>query len=189
MGTYGHYPYPRDERGHPIDTPEYRDGNNIKKMAHKTDNDLHKAIRLYEDVGMEAVDAALEGGADINATDKWGFTPLHMALKNKNTALVDKFLEIEGVDLNAKTNKGFTPLMVACWKGEQEIVQKLMDKGADVKAKDSAGRNCWGVAHDWHHYEILELFKRNNIHHKEGDVLAFPPAPKWREEHRDKNLS
>ena len=23
-------------------------------------------------------------------------------------------------------------------------------------------------------------------HYKEGDTLAFPPAPKWRPEHRDK---
>ena len=28
------------------------------------------------------------------------------------------------------------------------------------------------------------LLKRNEIHYAEGDVLAFPPAPKWRPEHR-----
>ena len=32
--------------------------------------------------------------------------------------------------------------------------------------------------------QILELLKRNEIHYAEGDVLAFPPAPKWRPEHR-----
>ena len=59
-------------------------------------------------------------------------------------------------------------------------------KGCDIKAKDTAGRNVWGVAHDWHHEEILELLKRNDFHMYEGDVLAFPPAPKWRPEHRGK---
>ena len=34
--------------------------------------------------------------------------------------------------------------------------------------------------------QILELLKRNDFHYKEGDTLAFPPAPKWRPEHRDK---
>ena len=33
---------------------------------------------------------------------------------------------------------------------------------------------------------VLELLKRNDFHYKEGDTLAFPPAPKWRPEHRDK---
>ena len=34
--------------------------------------------------------------------------------------------------------------------------------------------------------QILELLKRHDFHYKEGDTLAFPPAPKWRPEHRDK---
>ena len=36
--------------------------------------------------------------------------------------------------------------------------------------------------------QILELLKRHDFHYAEGDTLAFPPAPKWRPEHRDKNL-
>ena len=56
--------------------------------------------------------------------------------------------------------------------------------------------NCMGVivlfalltAHAPHvpSLQILELLKRNDFHYKEGDTLAFPPAPKWRPEHRDK---
>jgi ankyrin repeat protein len=93
---------------------------------------------------------------------------------------------MEGVDRNAKTNRGFTPMLVAAWKGELAIVQKLITKGADIKAVDSAGRNVWGVAHDWHKEEILELLKRHDFHYSTGDVLAFPPHPKWRPENRDK---
>lgn len=40
------------------------------------------------------------------------------------------------------------------------------------------------MAHDWHHEEILEYFARKGLHHKEGDKMAFPPHPKWREENR-----
>ena len=35
-------------------------------------------------------------------------------------------------------------------------------------------------------WQMLELFKRNGLQHKEGDKLSFPPAPKWRPEHRGK---
>jgi len=192
MGSYGHYPYPLNAKGNPIDTPEWRDADDITAHAPKSheksapDNALFKAIRCYEDDGMGPVDAAITAGADINAVDKFGFTALHLAIKTKNAALANKFLEKEGVNLNAKTKKGFAPIHVAAWKGDLNLVQKLITKGCDKNARDTSGRNVWGVAHDWHHEEILELLKRNDIHYAEGDTLAFPPAPKWRPEHRGK---
>jgi len=187
MGSYGHYPYPLNEKGNPIDTPEWRDASDITCHAPKPhekkapDNDLFKAIRSFPDTGMAPVEAALAAGADINAKDKMGFTALHLAIKSKNEELANKLLDTEGIDVNVKTNKGFTPLMVAAWKGSEALVQTLITYKADLKAKDGAGRNVWGVAHDWHQEEILELLKRNGLVYKEGDVLSFPPHPKWRE--------
>ena len=224
------YPYPLNAKGNPIDTPEWRNADDIGAHAptkfekKQVDSALFKAIREYDDSGMGPVDAAIAAGADINAQDKFGFTALHLAIKSKNTALANKLLEMEGISLDIKTNKGFTPMLVAAWKGDLNLVQKLITKGCDIKAKDTAGRNVWGVAHDWHHEEvrvhpplplapapcvgcpapacsaphpraavvapppsqILELLKRNDFHYYEGDVLAFPPAPKWRPEHRGK---
>ena len=119
---------------------------------------------------MDAIDAALAGGADINAADKFGFTPLHLAIKNKNVALANKLLGVEGVNLNAKTKKGFTPLLVAAWKGDMNLVQKLITAGCDINAKDTAGRNVWGVAHDWHHEDVLELFKRHDFHYHNYEI-------------------
>jgi len=189
MGSYGHFPYPLDAKGKPVDTPEWRDADSVASHAPKKgapDNGLLKAVRQFEADGMDPVAAALSAGGDINCKDKFGFTPLHLAIKSKQVALANKLLEVDGIDLNAKTTKGFTPMLVAAWKGDMAMVQKLITKGGDMKAKDSAGRNVWGVAHDWHHEEILELLKRNDFHYEEGDVLAFPPAPKWRPAHRDK---
>jgi len=192
MGSYGHYPYPNDEKGKPIDTCEWRDASKLDYHAPKSheknapDNDLFKAIRSFEDTGMGPIEAAIAAGADINAKDKLGYTALHLAIKNKKAELIHKLITMEGIDLNAKTNKGFTPMLVAAWKGNLATVQVLIKQGADIKATDTAGRNVWGVAHDWHHEEILELLKRNDFHYVEGDVLAFPPHPKWRPENREK---
>ena len=77
-------------------------------------------------------------------------------------------------------------ILFAAWKGDTVAAQKLLDKGADKNAKDTGGRNAWGIAHDWHREEVLELFKRHDFHYANGDTLAFPPHPKWRPENRDK---
>ena len=114
-----------------------------------------------------------------------GFTALHLAIKSENPALANKLADMEGIDLNAKTRRGFTPMMVAAWKGDFEVVNKLICKGASMTELDTAGRNVWGVANDWHKEEILELLKRHDVHMKEGDVLAFPPHPKWRPDTRE----
>ncbi|KAL1521560.1 hypothetical protein AB1Y20_021219 [Prymnesium parvum] len=185
MGSFGHYPYPLDSDGKPIDTPEWRDACNIKKFANPSDSDLIKAVR-FDDKDPGAVDAALAAGADINQKDKYGFTPLMLAIKAQNSKLIYKLLDVSGVDVNCKSNRGFTPLMIAAWKGDTGCASKLISMGADLKAVDSGGRNAWGVAHDWHKEEMLELFKRHGLEHKEGDRLSFPPAPKWREGQRDK---
>ena len=104
---------------------------------------------------------------------------------SKNVVVSNKLIEVEGVDLEAKTNKGFTPMMVAAWKGDIQMVQKLITKGAKMSTTTGSDkRNVWGVAHDWHHEEILELLKRNDFHYSNGDTLAFPPHPKWRPENR-----
>ena len=133
MGSFGHYPYPLDSDGAPIDTPEWRDGNNIKKLANPSDTDLIKAVR-FDDRDEKAVDNALAAGADINQTDKFGFTPLMLALKAQNQKLIYKFLDIEGVDVNCKSTRGFTPLMIAAWKGDTGSAAKLIKAGANLKA-------------------------------------------------------
>ena len=79
----------------------------------------------------------------------------------------------------------WTAVHQAAFAGDTATCEFLIEKGCDLKAKDSGGRNAWGIAHDWHKEEMLELFKRHGLEHKETDRLSFPPAPKWREGTRD----
>ena len=186
------YPYPNDEKGKPIDTPEWRDPSRIDYHAPKPhektapDNDLFKAIRSINDAGMGPIEAAIFAGADINAQDKLGYTPLHLAIKNMQPELTHKLMTMKGIQLNIQTKKGFTPMHVAAWKGDVATVQALIKCGADIAARDTAGRNVWGIAHDWHKEDVLELLKRNDFHYALGDVIAFPPHPKWLPENRGK---
>ncbi|MCI0523739.1 MAG: ankyrin repeat domain-containing protein [Acidobacteria bacterium] len=58
---------------------------------------------------------------------------LIVAARKSNVQAVKELLA-KGADPNAKTQYGATPLFFACDRGSLEIVQMLVNRGADVTA-------------------------------------------------------
>jgi ankyrin repeat protein len=92
------------------------------------------------------VQAALEKGANINATDKDGWTALIRAM-NYNYRGVEavklptvNLLLSKGADVNAKANDGRTALIFAAAHKDVELVKLLLSKGADANAKANNGQ-------------------------------------------------
>lgn len=73
----------------------------------------------------------LKKGADVNAADARGDSPLEAACENGRLAMV-RFLVERGATVNAGNDDGWTPLMSAVNKGHYEIAEYLVEKGADV---------------------------------------------------------
>ena len=58
--------------------------------------------------------------------DKWGFTPLHLAVKGKNTAVLQLLLPFVCADmLRLQDNRGWTPLHAAVCYGSPDMVKLL----------------------------------------------------------------
>jgi len=66
-----------------------------------------------------------EGGADVNAVDRKGYTALMRATKKNNIEIVKCLLEYPQTDLNIADPQGITALMIAANFGFLEIVQML----------------------------------------------------------------
>ena len=75
--------------------------------------------------GFEAlVSALLAVGADKNAADQNGYTPLDIAAEFGHEALVSALLAA-GADKNAAQQDGFTPLHIAAEQGHEAAVSAL----------------------------------------------------------------
>ena len=95
----------------------------------------------------------LEHGADPKLNTDDGTTPLMVAAgigwvegvtyersPEANVEAVKMLLDL-GVDPNARNADGRTALMGAAHKGRNEIVQLLVDRGADLAARDIGSRD------------------------------------------------
>lgn len=82
----------------------------------------------------------LDAGADPNAPDNRGATPLHWGAQNENPMVVTHLLNA-GADLHAGDNEGYTPLHhAAAWSGNGRVVNLLLSRGANPVAESNDGR-------------------------------------------------
>ena len=71
---------------------------------------------------------------DVNAKNKAGHTPLHMAALEGHVKAI-RLLKSFGADVNAQNNADQTPLHMAAIYGRTEAMQLLRSYGADVNAQ------------------------------------------------------
>ena len=79
-----------------------------------------------------AIGLLLGKGADVNATDDDGLTPLAVASQRGNHFGVESLLKAEHIDINMKDKQGSTALHEACENGSKKITELLLDKGAEI---------------------------------------------------------
>jgi hypothetical protein len=109
------------------------------EAASKTSTDaLLEAVRRKEATSDETI-ALINKGADVNAIDRHGNTPLLYAAYN---GLADVCITLihKSANVNAKSQSGWTPLVYAAYNGLADVCITLIDEDADVNAIDQSGR-------------------------------------------------
>lgn len=128
-----------------------------------TSNEHHHPLDLHTVCMSPDPDLAhllLSLGADVNARDTYGATPLLLACIDGRPDIVRLFIK-HGADVNAKSKPGDTPLHWACLHGHTSTARLLLDHGADVNAKDKEGNTPLDVASCTYRNreEIFDLFR------------------------------
>jgi ankyrin repeat protein len=91
---------------------------------------LHLAARRGHS---EVVDVLIRHGADPNARDRYGSTPLLESARQHNPRVI-RLLSEAGADMEVRTEGG-SALQLALFDGSWDVVEELVNHGANVNAE------------------------------------------------------
>ena len=102
------------------------------------DEQFEKLEKIVYDNDFEAFKHEFESGTDVNLQNRYGWTPLHIAIRRDRRDMVAYLLE-KGADINKVDDVGWTPLMEAVMDDMPELCALLIEKGADVTIANKRG--------------------------------------------------
>lgn len=114
-----------------------------------------------------AARSALARGAQINARDVFGCTPLSRAVSCGRQACLAELIAA-GADVDLPCYHGRTPIMAAAMAGQQRCAEMLIHAGANLQALDEQGYSAGALAKAMQRPELVRLL--------EGLVLARQEA-------------
>jgi len=123
-----------------VDLMGYLLENGVDKAVRNADEQtlLHHAIAFRRE---EMVLYLVDIGVDVNAVDKRGWAPLHMAAWVGDLPVTGQLMGAGG-DAAAKLASGETPLHLAVVYNHGEVVEDLLAAGIDVDQLDESGRSA-----------------------------------------------
>jgi ankyrin repeat protein len=141
-------------------------------VNHKSTKDgwtvLHIACFLKN---AEIVNILLDNNVDINVTSNTGATPLYLVCEHGShnemsiDIIYDLILAAEELGvlaeyINKKEEHGYFPLYVACKNGDNDIVELLLEKGANLEEKNEQRQTALIIAiqenQEKSHLEVIE---------------------------------
>lgn len=129
------------------------------------------------------VEKLVAGGADINARDETGQTPLITAALARQDGVAE-FLVSHGASLEARTKKGMTALHAAAYSGDKAIAEMLLKYGADVNDQANiAGITPLHAAAEENHADIVEALVKAGADIRLVEVNGYTAGSRagWRE--------
>lgn len=78
--------------------------------------------------------AFISSGANVDARNRFGWTPLMLAVSKGHGPIID-FLISAGADVNAANGFGGSPLAYASLEGRLDVIESLLKAGADVNVQ------------------------------------------------------
>eukprot|EP00731_Ephydatia_muelleri_P002690 Em0001g2690a len=129
-------------------------------MADENDLMLRAASRLGN---FEKVKELINSGAHPESCDGSGKTALHYASENGNFEIVMHIISVQRATINQVDNLGCDALHWASKQGKHDVVETLMQKGADIHHCDKDGSTALHAAATGGHEDTVKSLLRHGI--------------------------
>ncbi|KAH9504314.1 hypothetical protein Btru_064609 [Bulinus truncatus] len=126
-----------------------RKKSKVARRNEKGETPLHRACI---EGNLKKVKSLISEGHPINPRDYCGWLPLHEACNHGHLAVVENLLDC-GAWINDRGGErcgGVTPLIDAANCGNLDIVRLLVERGANLMAKDDDGNTALDSLHAWY---------------------------------------
>ncbi|KAF3421180.1 hypothetical protein E2986_08653 [Frieseomelitta varia] len=135
----------------------------------------------------QVVQTLIEHGADVNARDVEGKTPVHVAIQNQHSQIISLLLCHPSIDLNKRDKKGLTPFATALTFRNNKAAQAILERLPKAAEQyDNKGRNFLHTAiqkNDMENILFLLSIQVNNVfivlnvdvNSRVHDVTQTPP--------------
>jgi ankyrin repeat protein len=108
----------------------------------------------------------LDEGADIDARDGRGYSPLMLAAYAGHAPACELLLA-RGADPDRRDHAGNSVLMGVAFKGNLTLVQRLLEAGADLRVRNQHGLDARGFAATFGRHEVVALI--DTFSHSQGE--------------------
>lgn len=124
--------------------PKRRSKGGTDAVAYAAASGAMKVIDVFADLGLDLdAPSGVTSGGHGHPRD-FGSTPLGLAVRAGQVEAVERLLQ-RGADVNGRSSSGTTPLLQAVYhRAPPEIVQLLLDAGADLEIRERCDAGCSG---------------------------------------------
>ena len=111
-------------------------------------------LHIAASIGSEDIcNYLLQNGADVNARNREGVTPLTYALNLK----IARILIQNGANVNVQDNDGWTALHEAAYYNLHEIAKVLLENGAEINATSKEGTTLLHLSAQEGNFEVSKV--------------------------------
>ncbi|OAM05710.1 MAG: hypothetical protein TV41_06320 [Wolbachia endosymbiont of Dactylopius coccus] len=118
----------------------------------------HLLLDAARSGNLDKITDLLNSGANIEAKEKDGKTPLYLAAREGHLYAVKSLLN-KGANIEAIENDKWTPLHTAAYHGKLDVVKLLVERNANIEAKTDNGKTPLELARENDKQEVVDFLR------------------------------